>query len=104
MPAGKRKPAAVAADHKSDVEVTVKRGKSIDQSSEGDTKHDFKSQYFSCKSNDLKLGREFFNQPCVCLAKALLGKVRRMKHVGNTFNNIMTNFSQSLRCFSSYQN
>lgn len=80
MPAGKRKPAAVAADHQSDIQVAVKRGKSIGKSNGGDSGHDLKSQYFSCKSNDLRLGEDFFNQPCVCLAKALLGKVR-MKHV-----------------------
>lgn len=95
MPADKRKSAAVAADHNSDIQVTVKRGKSIDQSSEGDTEHEFKSQYFSCKSNDLKLGQEFFNQPCVCLAKALLGKVRRMIR-SKQIRQYYDNFSQLL--------
>ncbi|XP_041943499.1 DNA-3-methyladenine glycosylase isoform X2 [Alosa sapidissima] len=75
MPARKRKSASV--EHKTDTQSTVlKRGRqSVDKSNGADAEHNFKSQYFSCESNGLKLGQEFFNQPCVCLAKALIGKV-----------------------------
>ncbi|CDQ82392.1 unnamed protein product [Oncorhynchus mykiss] len=34
-----------------------------------------KSQYFSKEGDQQRLGEEFFNQPCISLAKAFLGKV-----------------------------
>uniref|UniRef100_A0A4W5KC75 DNA-3-methyladenine glycosylase n=1 Tax=Hucho hucho TaxID=62062 RepID=A0A4W5KC75_9TELE len=34
-----------------------------------------KSQYFSKEGDPQRLGEEFFNQPCISLAKAFLGKV-----------------------------
>ena len=38
-----------------------------------------KSQYFSKEGYPQRLGEEFFNQPCISLAKAFLGKVRSLE-------------------------
>ena len=82
MLARKRKTASLATEQEADNQASGKQ--CMAQSNEGGTEQDivqseFKSQYFSCKSDNLKLGEDFFNQPCVCLAKALLGNVRN-KH------------------------
>lgn len=39
-----------------------------------------RSHYFTQRDQQHRLGEDFFNQPCVTLAKALLGKVRLSSH------------------------
>ncbi|XP_064844323.1 DNA-3-methyladenine glycosylase [Oncorhynchus masou masou] len=64
-------------------EDQVKRGVSLRQvrstvhdHESGDVKPGtVKSQYFSKEGDPQRLGEEFFNQPCISLAKAFLGKV-----------------------------
>lgn len=40
-----------------------------------------RSRYFPDNDPQTRLGEEFFSQPCISLAKALLGKVRVQKYI-----------------------
>lgn len=61
-------------------EGKAKRGSSLSQvrsaiHQEGEVEAKPERSHYFCKEREPRLGEDFFNQPCICLAKALLGKV-----------------------------
>ncbi|XP_063072508.1 DNA-3-methyladenine glycosylase [Engraulis encrasicolus] len=79
MQARKRKTFPVSVTHGHEIDIPKRANNTVQPkggANEQSIIHPYcQSQYFSCKGNNLKLGQDFFNQPCVSLAKALLGKV-----------------------------
>lgn len=84
----KRKLDAVQQDGNGSESPPPPHSKSTGSSAEGiaKTNHSLDpltSQYFSKEpEGDVRLGEKFFDQPCICLAKAFLGKVSiRVRYV-----------------------
>lgn len=59
-----------------------------------------RSHYFAKNDPQNSLGEEFFNQSCISLAKALLGKVRLSSHMNLTSIYIVRAISKSHLMFS----
>lgn len=58
----------------------AKLKKPIHQSEDDQSAETEKSHYFTKKDPQHRLGEDFFKQPCISLAKALLGKVMLTFH------------------------
>lgn len=55
-----------------------------------------RSHYFTKDDLRNRLGQEFFNQPCISLAKAVLGKVRLSSHEFNTHLILLDRFLKAI--------
>lgn len=73
----------------------AKLKKPIHQSEDNQSAETEKSHYFTKKDPQHRLGDEFFNQPCISLAKALLGKVMLTSYQYSTGIHVVRLISKS---------
>lgn len=73
----------------------AKLKKPIHQSEDDQSAETEKSHYFTKKIPQHRLGEDFFNQPCISLAKALLGKVLLTSYLYSTGIHVVRMISKS---------